>query len=834
MMLFRRPSALLLLAVIVLGVASSLPVTPVAAATGSVPFAISVRAAPSTLPADGGMYPVLYVSLIDSSGTPTLATGNVTIFLSTSSPAVGSVLNSSIVIHAGESYAVADFQTTPTSGSTTITATATGYATGTVSLSTSVARGYPFAITLTAVPSEVNSTVTSSRSGTVIVEFQDPAGQPAKAVTDTLVSVYSSNPRILSLNASSFTMRAGQLLKVLSFTTGVVPGSAVITASASQLSSGTAQVSILGKPPLAISLFVQPTSLVTSSGGRLVIAITDLNGNPTRAPSNILVQISSSSTSTVSAPPTATIPAGQIYAAVTISAGSTPGSATITVSSSGLESGFVQIKTYNARGPPSQLELCVGPNTVLADNGDYSAVVVGLLNSTGYPTVGTSSYSLTLTSSHNSSVGGFGQAAFSTMNIPSGASNVVWATPFTSTFVVGTTSLTVSAQNLLSAIGSLSTFGPVPSRLAIIPLFSVVPADGASHPALQVSLEDSSGSPAVAPSDVTVYLQSSQSAIAQVSSPVTVPAGGSAVVVDVTTSSVSGSANMTAYTYSLGSGYASASASITSVRPSPAAIGATLAPATLSPSVFQKGSNLVLQLQDGRGNPAKARVPTLLTVTSSNAVVYNGTLQVEVSQGASYVVVPIVPLASGSTTLTITSAGLATATVQFQVLSSPFALSLVSSTLTATRGEATLMTLTVTLDGVGVNNANVTWSTTLGPISPPVSTTSALGTAVATFVPAVPGIANVTAVVATPYGPPQRISSPVLVTSLVQSSNQSLPSMLLSFPYVLVLVGVVAVAVILVFLLIRRRRRAAEAEGAIGEEAAFNYYGPPRGFGSTL
>jgi hypothetical protein len=319
-----------------------------------------------------------------------------------------------------------------------------------------------------------------------------------------------------------------------------------------------------------------------------------------------------------------------------------------------------------------------------------------------------------------------------------------------------------------------------------------------------------------------------------VSSPITIAVGESAVVVDVTTTSVSGRANVTAYTYSLSSGYASAYATIQAVTPSPATIGAAMAPAAFSPSPFQKGSNLVLQLQDVNGNPAKARVLTSLTITSSDASVFNGTLKVMIAQGSSYAIVPIVPLASGSTTFTITSPGLTTAEVQFQVLSSPFALSLLASSLSAISNENTIMTLTVTMDGVGVSSARVTWSTNLGTISPPISVTNGQGVALGTFKPTTVGLANITAVVSTSYGAPQVVSSEVIVGNSA-SSNQSLLGTLFSFPYVLILVGIAAAAAVLAFLIVRRRRLASEAEAAIsGEESGFSYYIEGRNLGSGL
>lgn len=823
---FRRPLTaflIALMAVSILGAAIAAP----AQASGP-PQKLAVQVAPSVIPADGGTYPSVYVYLLDASGSPTLAFANVTVYLTTSTPAVGVVLNSSITIEEGKGYAVADFQSTPVVGSTVITASASGFSAGQATVKTAVPRGYPTSISVVAVPSEVNSTSASLHSGTVVVEFEDQAGQPAKIAVDTQVSVYSSSPKIVTLNQTTFTMKAGRLFKTLSFSSGLVPGSATVVASAPQMSSGSAEITVLGRPPLALELFAQPDKLLAGGTGRLVIALTDLNGNPTRAPRDTVVQLRSSSTATVSVPTYITIPAGSIYATVVMAAGATanPTGATITASSSGLQSAFAQVPTVSGGGAPAGLVLYVGPSTVLADNGNYSSVVVSLVDSQGNPTLATSAqtYDVILTSSQNSSVGEFGPSSFSKMSITQGVNNVVWNVPFTSTFVPGTTSLTVSAQDLLPATGSITTIGSVPSRVAVSALSSTVPADGGSHPALEVSLEDSAGGPAVAPSPVTIYLSSSEPAVAQVDSPLVIKAGASAALVDVRTTSVGGSTNITAYTSSLNSGYASSSAIVVTSTPSPSAIGAYLAPSVVVPSPLQKGSTLVLQLQDSSGNPAKAPSPVSLTVTSSDVAVINGTMTVEVAQGASYAEVPLISEASGEAVLTVTSPGLKSASASFKSIASPFVTQLLSSALTIEMNQQTSVTFTETIDGHGVQGANITWSAVGGTVSSGASVTDASGQASVVFGPTQLGVATVTANVTSKYSGSESFSTSILVSQPTHSTG--VLGMLMTFPYYLILAGAVAAVVVVVVLLLRRRRkkRSSAAEGDLLEdEQGFSY-----------
>ena len=68
----------------------------------------------------------------------------------------------------------------------------------------------------------------------------------------------------------------------------------------------------------------------------------------------------------------------------------------------------------------------------------------------------------------------------------------------------------------MSVQTNLATYGPVPSQVVVSAISTPLPADGASHPALELSLEDAFGSPAIAASDIPVNLSSSQSDIVSV------------------------------------------------------------------------------------------------------------------------------------------------------------------------------------------------------------------------------------------------------------------------------------------------------------------------------
>ena len=309
-----------------MGVASGAP------QLSGTPFSIALTILPQRLPADGNVYPAVLISLIDSLGQPTIALNDTAVLLTSSLDSVGRV-QSSAMIAVGRAFTTANLTTTSAPGTTTITATAAGIRTVSAPVTTVVAAGYPTHLSIIALP----DTVPARGSGRLEIALQDDLGLPAKAISDTTVSLYSSNTKVLNLTQSTVLIASGEFVQLADYTTGLVPGSASVTASASGFASGvtTPPVTVLGLAPLALKLFAQPDKMVqcvlpaTSCTGRLVIALIDLSGNPARAQRDITVQIRSSNNTVITAPPSAIISAGNIsvvssYAALTTATAPSP------------------------------------------------------------------------------------------------------------------------------------------------------------------------------------------------------------------------------------------------------------------------------------------------------------------------------------------------------------------------------------------------------------------------------------------------------------------------------------------------------------------------------
>ena len=834
------------------------------------PSAISLTTIPSELPADNGSYPAVVVSLIDKDGQPTAALSDVQIELVVSQQNVGSV-TPSVEISTTQTYAVANFTTTDTPGSTTITATALGMLPASTAVTTVIAVGYPTQLVISAVPSTVP--VGAASQGRLVLEFEDPAGQPAKAISDTPISLYSSNTNVINLPVPVAVMKQGDYLLEVNYTVESVPGPATVTASAPGFQSGAATITVQGSPPLALKLIAQPATVATctpdttSCNDRLVVALTDLNGNPTRAENSIQVQIRSSNLAIVDTAETVTIPKGAISAIANFTVTQQAGTATMTASAPNLQSGITTIISAlpgelspsictpsGSNQTPCYLAIFTGPNPVLADDSSSSSVVVALqlalpgqpvepaINTTGVTQV-------TLTSSVTG-VGNFSKIVFS---IPEGQN--WYAVDFNSTFQVGSTQLTASADNFLPIQTALATFGPVPAQVIIKSVLGDLPADGNSHPALELTLEDAVGAPAIASTPIAVNLTSANSAIAQVA-PVVIPTGEASILVNATSGFVQGSANVTAIESGFTTGYVTSSTIVTTVIPAPSALAAYAPPGgTILASSSGKPVQVVaIQLQDASGHPARARSPTNITLSSSNRTMFSAPIPVEINVGEDYALVPLTPLVAGTATFSIYSSGLASTSLTLTFLASPVAETITGGPPAITTAQTAVISVSVVVDGTPAVGTPVIWNTTSGGLiiatthtsnSTTASTSSSSttssrttssvavlggriandttndgGASTVVFRPSAVGTVNITATIA-PTGFAQKTLNFTVQVSAppppVKAKTVPLTQRLTTFPLVLVPIGGAGAAVAAVFVLRRRRGGLDEGEEGFDE-----------------
>src|SRR5665647_939031 len=145
-------------------------------ASTSDPSKLNIYAGPTSVLADNNTYNCIFVQLQDSSGTPARALQNTTISLSSSLTNIGTI-DSSVTIVKGTTYTSANFNTTFSPGTTTISATATGYATVQTTITT--VGPIPSAIAVYGFPSTLPAD--GNTYAAIMLQLQDSGGNPARA-----------------------------------------------------------------------------------------------------------------------------------------------------------------------------------------------------------------------------------------------------------------------------------------------------------------------------------------------------------------------------------------------------------------------------------------------------------------------------------------------------------------------------------------------------------------------------------------------------------------------------------------------------------------------------
>lgn len=390
----------------------------------------------------------------------------------------------------------------------------------------------------------------------IFVQLQDSRGTPVRATEDTLIRLSSSLTNVGNVD-STITIQKASTSASANFYSTYTPGTTTITATASGYSSVQAAITTVGPVPSALAVYGFPPTLPADGGtyNAIVVQLQDSGGSPAPAPiEGVQVTLSSSNATIGMVDSTVTISEGNTYAIANIKTTPTAvGSAVITAIASGYTSKQATITTQQTGSNPTSLKVHVGPPKVLADGKIYEQVVVQLQNASGKISQAPQDIVVTLSSSAADK-----GTVEETITIPQSKSYAL--AKFSTTYSSGTTTITAAATNCTSNQATLTTVGPVPSKLAVFCLPAAVPADGGAYDAIRVQLQDSRGKPAKDPlGDITVYLFSSAPDAGNVSSMLTIPFGETHATGTFNAACTANSAIITAQT----SGYESGQGKIT-------------------------------------------------------------------------------------------------------------------------------------------------------------------------------------------------------------------------------------------------------------------------------
>lgn len=813
-----RLGALVLLVLFSLSIVGAFPVfgaTP--RVSGPVRLALSM--VPPMLPADGSSYPALVVALENSSGLPAVASHAVQVYLASAFSSVGTV-PSSVTIQLGSSFAMANVTTSGSPGSTNITAVATGLLSASVTLRTVVPSGFPDHLAAYALPS-VQLARVSSR-GEVLVQVQDDLGIPASAATPIFVAVSSTDVRIAQVSKSVLEIPAGTDIAMVNYTTGLVTGAASITASSLGFTAGSAAISVVGAPPLVLSVTAEPDVISPGSQGRIVVSLLDSSGDPAEAPADIQVFLTSSNltigyvgSNPSPNPVSVIIHKNHVYAETTfMSQPGSLGNTTFTASAHGVGAAFASVKV-GSPAYPNELRLFLAPNPVPSNGKSFTSIGIGLASTNPsskkmYPSTAPANFPVVVTASDNATgkvieqttVEFFAGLSYATAN-------------FTSTLLPSTAVITASAQNFTSAQAMMTTkmpdlpVGPPPTQVVVSAVTRSLPADGGEFQALLVSLQDSNGGPAIAPGPVTISLSLNRSDVIQLvgsGGTVTVDANHSYAVVPVRTLFSQGTVNVTAGA----SGYGSSWTLVSTKAIAPAKLALYVSP---SPSLLSGAGPeavLAVQLQAANGNPAKASADVEVTLTSSNALLFPHPYNLTIAAKSDYATVSLAEPFAGSSKISAISPGLVPAETSFTASVLGVTANIGPASGTIFSNQTTAIYYSIQLQGEPLAGVSLTWRVTGGSVTQASSTTKADGSASAVFVPSGPGLGEVTVQANSQATGEVNATTHVVVRGVVTRPPPTLLHKLMGYlPYI----GVAAAAAVLVVIFVlRRRRRPAEYE----------------------
>ena len=390
----------------------------------------------------------------------------------------------------------------------------------------------------------------------IFVQLQDSRSRPARALTDTTISLSSSLTSIGTVDPT-VTITRGNTFAVAKFQSTFTPGSTKIAATTSGYTTVQANLITVAPVPYKLAAYGFPPVLPSDGAPyeALVVQLQDSSSNPAKAPLNgITVILSSSNSTMVAVPPSVIISGGQTQALASMTSTAT-GPATITAQAPDYMQAFATITAETpSTTQPTKLQMYVAPPKTLADNKGHSQIIVQLLDATGKITQQPSTPTTIQLTSSNEDVG----KVQSTMEVPTGS---VYATAtFTTTFKAGTATITAAATDLAADTATITTIGPIPSKLVVYCAPSVLQADNQAYNVVQVQLQDSSGKPALDPDgDVTVSLFSSEPAIGAVATTLKIPYGETYATTTFASTLSPGSAAITAQA----SGYTTGQATMT-------------------------------------------------------------------------------------------------------------------------------------------------------------------------------------------------------------------------------------------------------------------------------
>ena len=663
---------------------AALVITPVKSATTGLSYTLTIEKAISIIPSDGNPHPSFLLSIKDSLGKPRLAPSRINVTLASSDERV-LWIPQFVQFEIGDFYKIINATSNViTKKSVEVTASASGYLSSKVNAQVEPPSGTPYSLKVTLLPNVVGTTALSPQVIDAVIAIYDTYGNPTISREDCVVTITSSNLRVAEIVGNSTTIPAERTSTIVKISTKGVAGSSIITATAPNLKSSSATLSVTGPKVEKIYLWSLGTQIVGEENIALV-AILDGSGKPTRFSSPIIISFSTSNSSRFTCPTEVEIPTGGWRAIVSIRCVS-EGSAEIYASASDIDSASITVLGKKAEGPPVGQQLYSPINNILVDENQKFPLIIQLVDKKGSPAK-TQSNVLCNIFSDNSEI----LQPTPQVTIPNGTSNVVINSIVKSPGEVKITSL---SQNLTKS--EIKTAGYVPLPTSIIIECQDLTVDEESEACI-ITINNNLPTPVI--DETTFTISSSNTGVAAADTIVKVGENLSYAYFKIL--------GVTPGTLTLtvtGSGLLSQSIEfkVTEIKP------ITFSVIAFTP-IVDLNFPIVVQSVSSMNTPMVNFRPIILNVTSSNPKNVSVQALPIIDLNKTETVITGNGLGNSSTTITISSTGYKSVTVKVTPITTNSWLQIISGK-SYIIGETINIKAQVILDDRPVPNVSVKWS----------------------------------------------------------------------------------------------------------------------------
>ncbi len=470
------------------------------------------------------------------------------------------------------------------------------------------------------------------------------------------------------------------------------------------------QVSSATAEPNTLKIYIGPTSVPADNGiyNCVFVQLQDASGKPSRARQDTTISLSSSVTNIGTVDSSMTIQRGSTYGSANFYSTFTPGSTFIAAAASGYATVQASVTTV---GPKASAVAVFGfPPLLPADGGSYEAVMVQLQDSTGSPAKAPKGGIQIALSCSNIEIGDVDTS----VSIAEGQTYT--KATFTTTTTAGQAVITPVTSDYTAKTGTITTktSSLSPTQIKVYTGPTKVIADSSAYKQIAIELQDTAGNPAIAASDITVTLASSDQSIGTLETQLVIPQSKTYALATLTSTYKPGTTTITAAATDL----TAASQTISTTGFIPSKLSVYCVPSTL-PSDGVGYQAIQVQLQDSQGRPARdPQADVTVSLFSSEPTVGDVSGTLTIPFGKSHATGTLtVTNAPGTTSITAQASGYTTGQASTTTTTIDFSSLVITVTANSTsvlNGNKTEITVYINVQGDPITGAKVTFTSNNG------------------------------------------------------------------------------------------------------------------------